>query len=49
MEAWKTELLGVERSYNGRRENPLPLPTRTLPELFTHAWGLVAAGREPSA
>lgn len=41
MEAWKAELLGVERSYNGRLENPLPLPTRTLPELFAHAWALV--------
>ncbi|MGW2425514.1 hypothetical protein ACWC0C_40800 [Streptomyces sp. NPDC001709] len=48
MEAWKAELLGVERSYNGRLENPLPLPTRTLPELFAHAWGLVQGGRKPS-
>ncbi|MFF3502384.1 hypothetical protein [Streptomyces sp. NPDC003247] len=49
MEAWKADLLGVERSYNGRLENPLPLPTRTLPELFAHAWGLVESGRGPSA
>ncbi|WP_191876551.1 hypothetical protein [Streptomyces filipinensis] len=48
MEAWKAELLGVERSYNGRLENPLPLPTRTLPELFAHAWELVQGAREPS-
>jgi len=34
MEAWKAELLGVERSYNGRLENPLPLPTRTMPDQF---------------
>ncbi|MEV5436536.1 hypothetical protein AB0K80_10935 [Streptomyces sp. NPDC052682] len=49
MEAWKAELLGVKRSYNGRLENPLPLPTRTLPELFAHAWDLVRRGRGPSA
>ncbi|MEV0302644.1 hypothetical protein [Streptomyces prasinus] len=49
MEAWKAELLGVERSYNGRLENPLPLPTRTMPELFAHAWELVQGGRGPSA
>ncbi|MEV5987152.1 hypothetical protein AB0L85_19345 [Streptomyces sp. NPDC052051] len=48
MEAWKAELLGVRRSYNGRLENPLPLPTRTLPELFAHAWALVQGGRRPS-
>ncbi len=49
MEAWKAELLGLERSYNGRLENPLPLPTRTLPELFARAWELVEEGRGPSA
>ncbi|MFF1276081.1 hypothetical protein ACFVZC_22200 [Streptomyces marokkonensis] len=49
MEAWKADLLGVGRSYNGRLENPLPLPTRTLPELFAHAWNLVEEGRGPSA
>ncbi|MFD7765935.1 hypothetical protein [Streptomyces sp. NPDC059787] len=49
MEAWKAELLGVKRSYNGRLENPLPLPTRTLPELFARAWELVEGGRGPSA
>ncbi|MFD3733134.1 hypothetical protein [Streptomyces sp. NPDC058632] len=49
MEAWKAELLGVERSYNGRLENPLPLPTRTVPDLFAHAWELVEEGRGPSA
>ncbi|MFI5567746.1 hypothetical protein ACIA6T_10385 [Streptomyces sp. NPDC051740] len=49
MEAWKAELLGVKRSYNGRLENPLPLPTRTLPELFARAWELVEEGRGPSA
>ncbi|MFI0728124.1 hypothetical protein ACH4S9_03755 [Streptomyces sp. NPDC021225] len=49
MEAWKADLIGVERSYNGRLENPLPLPTRTLPELFAHAWALVENGAGPSA
>jgi hypothetical protein len=49
MEAWKAELLGVERSYNGRLENPPPLPTRTLPELFVHAWGRVEGGLGPLA
>lgn len=49
MEAWKAELLGVPRSYNGRLENPLPLPTRTLPELFARAWELVEGGRGPAA
>ncbi|MES4901770.1 MULTISPECIES: hypothetical protein [unclassified Streptomyces] len=49
MEAWKAELLGVDRSYNGRLENPLPLPARTLPELFAHAWALVEDGAGPSA
>ncbi|MGY0062009.1 hypothetical protein ACWY4P_36665 [Streptomyces sp. LZ34] len=49
MEAWKAELIGVDRSYNGRLENPLPLPTRTLPELFAHAWALVESGSGPSA
>ncbi|MER6140398.1 hypothetical protein ABT174_10095 [Streptomyces sparsogenes] len=48
MEAWKAELIGVRRSYNGRLENPLPLPTRTLPELFAHAWALVENGSGPS-
>ncbi|MER6621533.1 hypothetical protein [Streptomyces sp. NPDC000931] len=48
MEAWKAELLGLERSYNGRLENPPPLPTRTLPELFARAWELVEGGRGPS-
>ncbi|MDX3224427.1 hypothetical protein [Streptomyces sp. ME19-01-6] len=48
MEAWKAELIGVPRSYNGRLENPLPLPTRTLPELFAHAWALVEDGAGPS-
>jgi hypothetical protein len=49
MEAWKAALIGVPRSYNGRLESPLPLPTRTLPELFAHAWALVEDGRGPSA
>ncbi|MGC0376087.1 hypothetical protein [Streptomyces sp. SAI-229] len=49
MEAWKAGLLGLERSCNGRLENPLPLPTRTLPELFARAWELVEEGRGPSA
>ncbi|POX56726.1 hypothetical protein C3489_02735 [Streptomyces sp. Ru71] len=49
MEAWKAQLLGLERAYNGRLATPLPLPTRTLPELFAHAWGLVREGRGPSA
>ncbi|OMI38186.1 hypothetical protein SPAR_17300, partial [Streptomyces sparsogenes DSM 40356] len=48
MEAWKAELIGVARSYNGRLENPLPLPTRTLPELFAQAWALVENGSGPS-
>ncbi|MEU1791294.1 hypothetical protein ABZ553_36570 [Streptomyces sparsogenes] len=48
MEAWKAELIGVRRSYNGRLENPLPLPTRTLPELFGQAWALVENGSGPS-
>ncbi|NUS90591.1 MAG: hypothetical protein HOY75_49855 [Streptomyces sp.] len=48
MEAWKADLIGVDRSYNGRLENPLPLPTRTLPELFAHAWALVEDGAGPS-
>ncbi|GAA2350309.1 hypothetical protein [Streptomyces cuspidosporus] len=48
MEAWKAGLLGVARSYNGRLENPLPLPTRTLPELFAQAWALVENGSGPS-
>ncbi|MEU5612207.1 hypothetical protein AB0H03_26345 [Streptomyces sparsogenes] len=48
MEAWKAELIGVRRSYNGRLENPLPLPTRTLPELFAQAWALVENGSGPS-
>ncbi|MDN5382607.1 MULTISPECIES: hypothetical protein [Streptomyces] len=30
---------------NGRLENPPPLPTRTLPELFAHAWELVSGGQ----
>ncbi|MGW7617247.1 hypothetical protein ACWGLG_15560 [Streptomyces antimycoticus] len=47
MEAWKAELIGVRRSYNRRLENPLPLPTRTLPELFAHAWALVDKGEGP--
>ncbi|WP_262700129.1 MULTISPECIES: hypothetical protein [Streptomyces] len=47
MEAWKAELIGLGRSYNGRLENPLPLPTRTLPELFAHAWSLVEKGEGP--
>ncbi|MFF5014415.1 hypothetical protein [Streptomyces sp. NPDC001165] len=42
------EPAGAERSYNGRLENPLPLPTRTLPELFAHGWALVESGRGPS-
>ncbi|MFG3551398.1 hypothetical protein [Streptomyces sp. NPDC047725] len=49
MEAWKAALLGVRRSCNGRLENPLPLPTRTLPELFAEAWRLAEEGRGPSA
>ncbi|MER7486911.1 hypothetical protein ABTY20_13630 [Streptomyces sp. NPDC126497] len=49
MEAWKAALLGVERSGNGRLENPLPLPTRTLPELFARAWELVEGGGGPPA
>ncbi|WNE96426.1 hypothetical protein PS467_14325 [Streptomyces luomodiensis] len=48
MEAWKAELIGLRRSYNGRLENPLPLPTRTLPELFAHAWALVEKGEGPA-
>ncbi|SEB86247.1 hypothetical protein [Streptomyces melanosporofaciens] len=47
MEAWKAELIGVRRSCNRRLENPLPLPTRTLPELFAHAWALVEKGEGP--
>ncbi|MGV9855263.1 hypothetical protein ACWDWU_41900 [Streptomyces sp. NPDC003442] len=47
MEAWKAELIGLRRSYNRRLENPLPLPTRTLPELFAHAWSLVEKGEGP--
>ena len=49
MEAWKADLLGVLPSYNGRLDSPPPLPTRTLPELFAHAWSLVEEGRGPSA
>lgn len=45
MEAWKAELLGMSCSYNGRLENPPPLPTRTLPELFAHAWELAERNR----
>ncbi|MFF5582991.1 hypothetical protein [Streptomyces hygroscopicus] len=48
MEAWKAELIGLRRSYNRRLENPLPLPTRTLPELFAHAWALVERGQGPA-
>ncbi|WP_275558291.1 hypothetical protein [Streptomyces sp. 5-6(2022)] len=48
MEAWKAELIGLRRSYNLRLENPLPLPTRTLPELFAHAWSLVEKGEGPA-
>ncbi|MER7875083.1 hypothetical protein ABTY63_16210 [Streptomyces solisilvae] len=47
MEAWKAELIGLRRSYNRRLENPLPLPTHTLPELFAHAWSLVEKGEGP--
>ncbi|GAA1101540.1 hypothetical protein [Streptomyces javensis] len=47
MEAWKAELIGLRRSYNRRLEHPLPLPTRTLPELFAHAWSLVEKGEGP--
>ncbi|MBI0298652.1 hypothetical protein JBE04_30360 [Streptomyces sp. PRKS01-29] len=47
MEAWKAELIGLRRSFNRRLENPLPLPTRTLPELFAHAWSLVEKGEGP--
>lgn len=49
MEAWKADLLGVRRSSNGRLDNPLPLPARTLPELFARAWASVEEGRGPSA
>ncbi|MGA5125426.1 hypothetical protein ACPCAG_19250 [Streptomyces pseudogriseolus] len=48
MEPWKADLLGLKRSYNGRLNTPLPLPTRTLPELFAHACTLVESGRQPS-
>ncbi|GAA0950489.1 hypothetical protein [Streptomyces rhizosphaericus] len=48
MEAWKAELRGVRRSYNRRLENPLPLPTRTLPERFAHTWSLVEKGERPA-
>ncbi|WP_432035457.1 hypothetical protein [Streptomyces cucumeris] len=47
MERWKAALLGVERSYNGRYDNHPPLPVRTLPELFVHAWTLVERGDGP--
>ncbi|MFF7649216.1 hypothetical protein ACFZCY_05040 [Streptomyces sp. NPDC007983] len=47
MEVWKADLHGLRLGYDGRVEDPLPLPTRTLPELFAEGWARVEAGEGP--
>ena len=47
IEVWKADLHGLRLGYDGRVEDPLPLPARTLPELFAEAWARVEAGEGP--
>ncbi|MFI0818186.1 hypothetical protein ACH4TX_16375 [Streptomyces sp. NPDC021098] len=48
IEVWKADLLGLRLRYGGRVEDELPLPTRTLPELFAEGWARVEAGEGPA-
>ncbi|WP_421107913.1 hypothetical protein [Streptomyces sp. NEAU-S77] len=48
IEVWKADLHGLRLGYLGRVEDTLPLPTRTLPELFAEGWARVEAGEGPS-